>query len=98
MISIKELSALIRAIKKEITDDFRAFEDDEQPGIQLTVSTDKNGKEFSYQTGDNSFSGGCYGHPIWAFGAVYRDTNSRVLAKELIDQLYQGVAEANEDY
>lgn len=85
--TIAELSALVRAIKPDIQDDYLE-EDETVPGIDLTIgwSNDMDG-EWSYQTGDNSFMGSAYNYPIWAVGRVYRRSNSRELARDLIDQL-----------
>lgn len=83
--SIKELAQLIRDIKKDgIDDDFRAYEGDEEPGILLTIGCSYD-KPWSFQTGDNSFSGGAYGHRFWGIGAITRTCNSVELAKEIID-------------
>jgi hypothetical protein len=95
--TIKDLSALIRAVKATIRDDYRADEYDTVPGICLTVGwNDKEGwhggvlvpaGEWSYQTGDNSYSGGAYGYPHWAVVSVYRRSDSRALAREIRSQL-----------
>ena len=85
--TIKELAALVRSIKLDISDEYRAFDDDEKPGIQLTIGFDPESGEWSYQTGDNSYSGGAYNYPDWAVIGVYRNTNSREAAKDLISQL-----------
>lgn len=85
--SKKDLSALVRAVKAEISDEFRAFEGDETPGIQLTVGFTPESGAWSYQTGDNSYSGGAYGHPVWAVVGVYRRSNSRELAAEILAEL-----------
>lgn len=85
--TIKDLSALIRSIKSDISDEYRAFEEDEKPGIQLTIGFNPKNGDWSYQTGDNSYSGGAYGYPDWAVVGVYRNSNSRELARELIEQL-----------
>ena len=91
--TIKELSALVRAVKKDISDEYRAFEDDDIPGIQLTIGWSPRDEDWaeagswSFQTGDNSFTGGAYGHSIWAVQGVYRRSNSREVAKALIAEL-----------
>jgi hypothetical protein len=82
----KELAALVRAVKSDISDEYRAFEDDDTPGIQLTVGCDGAG-DWSYQTGDNSYSGGAYFYPHWAVVGVYRNSNCRELAKDIQSQL-----------
>ncbi len=93
--SIAEIARLVRAIKSDICDEYRAFEDDEIPGIQLTIGVSEDGS-WSYQTGDNSYSGGAYSHPYWGVAGVYRRSNSREVAKDLIDQCADGLAAAEE--
>ena len=85
--TIKEVSALIRAVKSEISDEYRAFDNDEIPGIQLTIACDDDMNEWTYQTGDNSYSGSCYLLPHWAVAGIYRNSNSRDIARELISDL-----------
>jgi hypothetical protein len=92
--TVKDLAALIRAIKATIGDEYRADEYDTVPGICLTVGwTDRdmgrhhNAGEWSYQTGDNSYTGGAYGYPHWAVVSVYRRSDSRALAREIRSQL-----------
>jgi hypothetical protein len=95
--SVGELAALVRAVKADIGDEYRADEYDTVPGICLTVGwTDKDGwgggveyraGEWSYQTGDNSYSGGAYGYPHWAVVSVYRRSDSRALARDIRNQL-----------
>lgn len=81
--TIEELACLIRAIKSDICDDYKEEEDD-TPSICLTIGASYD-ESWDYQTGDNSYSGGAYGHPFWGVGYVTRDCNSRELAKEIIE-------------
>ena len=90
-LTIKTVSALIRAIKAEISDEYRAYPDDNEPGILLTIGAGETG--WNYQTGDNSYTGGAYGYPWWGVVAVYRDSNSRDLAREAIEQIRDIAAE-----
>ncbi len=97
MLTIKELYPLVRAVKGDIADDYRAFDEEEEPGIQLTVGyTPKtyNGVEhdtdsWNFQTGDNSWTGDAYSHPIWGVVGVYRISNCREVAREIIDQIHE---------
>ena len=89
MITKSELYELCRAVKKDIADDYRAFEEDEVPGIQLTVACNDDMSKWGYQTGDNSYSGGAYFCPHWAVVGVYRSSNCRELATEILDQLIE---------
>lgn len=84
---LKSLMNIIKAIKGEILDEYQAFEGDETPGIQLTVGWSSENGEWSYQTGDNSYTGGAYHYPIWGVVGVYRRSNSRELAKDIQSQL-----------
>ena len=84
--TIKDLAELIRSIKPEILDEY--IEDgDTLPSMCLTVGADLATGEWSYQTGDNSFTGGAYGYPGWAVVQVYRRSNSVALARDIQDQL-----------
>jgi hypothetical protein len=84
--SITKLSALVRHVKKYIGDEYRASEEENIPGIQLTVACDDKGN-WDYQTGDNSYSGAAYHYPHWAVVGVYRRSNSKEVARDIQDQL-----------
>lgn len=86
--SIKELASLIKSLKGDICDDYRCSDDPEDttPGIQITIGA--NDKSWHYQTGDNSYSGGAYGYSHWGIGYIYRNSNSREVAKEVLEDLY----------
>jgi hypothetical protein len=86
--SVKELAHLIRAIKKDISDEYRAHEEDEIPGICLTIGCSYD-KGWGWQTGDNSYTGGAYGHPFWGVGSIHRRSNSIEVAKEIINDVYE---------
>ena len=88
--TIKDLSELVREIKPHIEDSYLA-EDETVPGIDLTVGWCPDNGEWSYQTGDNSFTGGAYGYPVWAVTRIYRRSNAQELARELRDQLAEQV-------
>jgi len=85
--TIKTLSALVRAIKPSICDDYRETKDD-LPSLCLTIGADGSGVDsWDYQTGDNSYSGGAYFYPHWAVVTVYRRSNSLEIAREIRAQL-----------
>lgn len=95
--SIRELSALVRHVAQQVprvsdsdADDYRE-DQDSLPSIDLTIGWDPETGDWSYQTGDNSFTGGAYGYPVWAVTSVYRRQDSRAVARDLIDQLWEGV-------
>jgi hypothetical protein len=84
--SWSELERLVSHLKAEIRDEYRASEDDDEPGVQLTVGWDGK-KDWSAQSGDNSFTGGAYGYQYWAVVSVYRDTKTVDLVGDICDQL-----------
>ena len=84
--TIKDLAALVRAVKECIADDDRADEFAERPSIQLTVGANDTGG-WSYQTGDNSYTGGAYFYPYWGVVAVERRSNSIELARDIKAQI-----------
>jgi len=84
---LPELTALLKELQKDIGDEYRAYEDDEEPGMHITIATDDSLKSWGYQTGDNSFTGACYHYPYWGIGALYRETDCAELASELIESL-----------
>ena len=93
--TIRELSTLVRHVSQRVprandpgADDYR-MDQDSLPSIDLTIGFNPDDGSWSYQTGDNSFTGGAYGYPIWAVTAIYRRQDSRAVARDLINQLYE---------
>lgn len=85
-----EWTRLLKSLKKDIGNDYRASDDpdDETPGMQVTfgVTIKEDGSlSWSYQTGDNSYTGGAYGHPYWGVVSLYRRSRSREVAEEAMD-------------
>lgn len=87
--TIKEVSALVRHVKSFVpkSDPDYIADDEDKPGIDLTIGVDVETGEWSYQTGDNSYTGGAYGYRDWGVTRVYRSTNSRDCARDLINQV-----------
>jgi len=85
---IKEIRALLISLKSDICDDYRASDDpdDNTPAICVTIGANEKG-EWDYQTGDNSYTGGAYGFPHWAVITLERRSNSTELARDVINQL-----------
>lgn len=81
--TISELSRALIDGKSHISDDMKN-DDDSLPSIDVTLSCDEKG--FSLQFGDNSYSGSAYLHQHWGVSSLYRRSNTRELAKELINQ------------
>lgn len=85
----EKLYKLCQSVKSCIADDYQAFDGDDRPGIQLTVACNDDLSGWSFQTGDNSYTGGAYSFPHWAVVGVYRDSNCRELASEILNQLIE---------
>ncbi len=78
---------LVAALIPDIADDYRAYEpdpysDDDAPSMLLTIGADASG--WSYQTGDNSYTGGAYGFADWSSVAIYRDSDPEAVADAII--------------
>lgn len=91
--TIAAISALLRSLKPEIADEYRCTDDpdDTLPGMLVTVGASPDGS-WNYQTGDNSFTGGAYGHAYWGLVYLHRRTNSRDAAKGALDEIAEGMA------
>lgn len=83
----RELWALVKRVRSSIDDDWRADEESEEPSTTLTVGWDPDTGRWSYQTGDNSYTGGAYGFSHWAVVYVARRTPLRETAREIRSQL-----------
>lgn len=94
---IDEVAELLESLKPNIGDDFRASDDpdDETPGMCVTIASDDGG-EWNYQTGDNSFLGGCYGFRNWGVGRLYRDSDCREVAVDMVDEVFEGIAQSDD--
>jgi len=82
-----ELTDLVRDLIPTIADDYRSASQelgDETPSMDLTIGCD--GDSWSYQTGDNSFTGGAYGYADWSVTTLYRDSKPEDVAEELVRQ------------
>jgi hypothetical protein len=55
--------------------------------LDITVGYNPESKEWSYQTGDNSFSGSAYFYPVWGVTTIYPRSKSKDLAKDVINQI-----------
>lgn len=95
---IPQWTRLLKELKGQIGDDYRASDDpeDDKPGMCVTIgftpSSEEKDCSWSYQTGDNSYSGGAYSHAHWAVIYLYRRSNSRQLAEGAADEIRDSVA------
>ena len=99
---IPEWVRLIKSLKPTIGDDYRAYDDcdgddDSTPSMLVTVGftpeTEDKDCSWSYQTGDNSYTGGAYGHPHWGVVAIHRKSNSNEVANEIAEEIGNLIAQ-----
>lgn len=75
-------------LKKEIGDEYRSEgQEDGPPSMDVTIGCDTMTGDWSYQIGDNSYTGGAYGYPDWAVITLSRRSNSSELADDILNQL-----------
>lgn len=94
----KDLRKLFILLKKEIDySDFDKSDDDSIPGLDVTIGCtfdfDDASISWNYQTGDNSYTGGAYGHPEWFICFVMKRTNCKELADEIINEIHDRIQE-----
>jgi hypothetical protein len=94
-IIVNKWAALLRLLKRDICDDYRCTDDpdDNTPGMVVTFGLDSDGG-WSYQTGDNSFSGGAYGYVYWGVAYLNRRSNCKDLAREAFNDAAEQMYEA----
>lgn len=90
----KEIRALLIDLKKGIDDDYRCSDDpdDTTPGMLVTVATNDM-TTWNYQTGDTSYTGGCYGLRHWSSICLERRSNCTELANDAVNELADLCAE-----
>lgn len=95
----REVTKLLKALKQDIGDEYRACEDDESPGMCVTigVKVSEDGElSWNYQTGDNSYTGGAYGCPYWGVIYLYRRSRSAELAGQAMEEIADAIASTPE--
>jgi len=95
---IPQWNKLIAALIPNICDEYRASDDpeDDTPGMSVTIGftpeTEDRDASWSYQTGDNSYSGGAYGHENWGVVSIYRDSKPSEVAEDIANQIGESLA------
>jgi hypothetical protein len=97
----QDIYSLLVSIKKNedwprLTQEFRKNgEDGAWIDVTIGCTFDHGNSEVSwnYQTGDNSFTGGAYGHPEWFTTTVCSRSNCRQLAADLISEVENRICE-----
>ena len=80
------LDVIRYAISTVDPDDFEGEHEDDIAYNDLTVGMNDSG-EWSFQTGDNSFTGGAYGYAHWAVVSVFEDSDPEEVFQEVVSQL-----------
>ena len=86
--TIRELYSVVRAVKQQIDPDCRAYEEDDVPGMLLTVGIADDGS-WDYQVGCNQYHGSAYFYPYWVVTSVHRDSNCRDIARYIKEEWAQ---------
>jgi len=94
-----QIVRLLKALKPDIGDEYRASDDpdDNTPGMCITVGATPQSDgvlSWSYQTGDNSFTGGAYGHANWGVGYLYRRSNCKEVASDIVSEIAESIAQS----
>lgn len=81
---------LVTFLITTIGDEYRSSTsepNDETASMDLTIGADNDG--WSYQTGDNSYTGGAYSYAsrLWAVVTLDRDSKPEDVADDIISQL-----------
>jgi hypothetical protein len=90
-----DFTALINELIPTIADEYRSDgqeSDDDTPSMDITVGADASGA-WSYQTGDNSFTGGAYGYAHWGVSTLQRDSKAGDIAEDLAEQIVSAIAD-----
>ncbi len=87
--SIKEITSLFASLKK-------CYKEYLEEGLDVTVAT-TDGREWDYQTGDNSYTGGAYGLRHWAVITLFKESHCGKLAAEVVNEL-RGYVEESKCY
>ena len=87
----EDMVLLAKQLIPSIDDDYRIEgQDDDTPTMQVTVGCEcpsDLSMSWSYQTGDNSFTGGAYGYAFWGIAYLTRDSKPEDFADEVISSL-----------
>lgn len=63
-----------------------------QPYLEcITVGYSPQTESWGYQTGDNSFTGGAYGHPFWGVVWIGADADPAEVADEIAEDILSQV-------
>lgn len=84
--TVEDMITIIQAVQEDLTQ-WDLEETD------ITFATDfiqdpvTGSIEWTFQTGDNSYTGSCYSYAHWAIGTIDKETSPKELALDIVDQL-----------
>lgn len=89
MVAIKK-EADWYTLRQDFSESGKCF-DDSTPYVDVTVGCTfdfaTGSITWNYQTGDNSFTGGAYGHPEWFNTSLFSRSNCKIAAADLTDEI-----------
>lgn len=91
-----DVRRLLIAIKRETCWPELTYVDeygDKQAYLDVTIGADDQ-LDWSYQTGDNSYTGGAYGFPHWGVVQVWPRCNCSELADAALDQVLESISQS----
>ena len=93
----KDLKDLIKRVKRYMLENPDLFwnVETEQYECELTIGCDGVSKDFGYQTGDNSYTGGAYGYPYWAVITITNYSTLKDMTDEELDNLRKSLEAGN---
>jgi hypothetical protein len=92
----KEIYSLLVGLKKgedwkRLREEFKQYDVDETPHIQVTIGCtfdmDEGEISWNYQTGDNSYTGGAYGHPEWFTVSITSRSCCKDEARDIVHEM-----------
>lgn len=98
----KELYNLLLQVKRNqnwrsLRKDFTDYAGDGPAYIDITIGCTFNWEDgeitWNYQTGDNSCTGGAYGHPEWFTASILSRSNCKEIADDLIRDISNRIVE-----
>lgn len=94
----KEIYHLLVSLKKQIScDTIIETGDGDVQGLDVTIGCTFNFSDgeisWNYQTGDNSYTGGAYGHPEWFTCSLMKRSSCKEIATDLADEIRERIAE-----
>lgn len=94
-ISKNELTNVLIAIKKNCIKS-NWYNDEKE--VDVTVGYTHSNGDWHIQTGDNSFSGPAYFHPVWGVSTLHAGCNCKSIASDIISDIISQIWDMAEEY